>query len=1109
MRIPFFVLLTSTAALRAAVPNNIVRPDIQNAHYAGSAVRGVSFFNGTISNGTNATPPASQNNVLRESAFGQPFATYLSPYGAFSDDVLFNGRVLAGGQTVPGVFTVLYPPGYKTPNGVNLGRAAIKNSSKVFRYKWLMYGEDPSDDDPNPAILNIFHQSADSSDWFTDADRAEARVQIDVLREALAHDPWNRDLQSALLDIYYDWTVAEMQFARNQLVALSTVRLGLVAPPKFVIDEEIKAYEKLISLTETVLELYCELLSFSMTGVKSRDFFESSINGGLPDPSGGAPLGYFIFQNTVPLRNQTPTQYADDNSVQNVVNPGDSNTFSGFKDYRTLLTVLGQHIQYQADLARLRGMRRATTVDGPDLTLARLGLTDAQSLATTAGLLGNMFRQYDFNDVQYDDTGVRSARTLVQTALIDAMGARGFLNGTSNALGLDPNFLLLLPPEPGNNLFDSYDLLTQKLNTVQGGLAVGPLAVATELLGDPTNTTSGGGAIQAYSAFRETVDSVETEIINLEFEYAERFEDITGYNHYTEANLWDGTTPEPTRNSELRSLERSIESYKKRGRILSDLTGQHLADLGKAREAISLAEGIAGTITGAGATYESQTSEAWTEIHLFAGLATAAQGAFDTISSVSSTSDAKDLLTGGVLSTTVAIAGATNTVLQTTAAVRTSMRQQEIERASIAYNTTLALADAPLTVKQAQLELGALLREGYSNLLELEDNNTALLQSSSDRMGLLREIQRGQVNLRSSRELVAGRYHADPIHFIRSEQAILRADAAFRTAQRWVFFTARALEYKWSERFSIADPLIGESYDIGSIIKARNAIELKTIVQKMAQWNLNRTGTPVSNITVISLRDQFVTPNPADTNRAFSPLLDDKGLRYDLGTGTVIGKQEHFRRLLDSYRDSSGNIVIPFDTTQLENFGTFFKGPVFSSNPDSGFYRNKIDWIAVNLIASDGVTPPNINGRPGRLIYGGNTFFRTRVPVHPDRNTAVTTSSGEAFDSRKDFGSEFIVAPFRFFQDTNFTGAFDLFDVQNINSMKLAYSRDSANTQSVLDRLTDTSFGFRRNDFKERSVAATRWQLIINANQVNLADLQDVELVIRHIAYPRPQIQGN
>lgn len=1112
MRIPITLLAAIALATHAAaVPANIVRPEIRNVHGTTVLNGGVNFFNGTIANGTNTTPPASDNNVLRESSFGMPFGSYLSPYESFGKDVLFNGRLLANGTTVPGVYTKLYPDGYKTEEGVPETQNSddIKHSKRVFRYKWLMYGEDPSSTDPNPPILNIFEQSTDSSQWFTETDRTNARIQIAVLREALAIDPLNRDLQSALLDIYYDWSVAEMQFARSKLVSLATVRLGLLTAPKFIIDEEIESYKELVAITRIVLDLYGELFSFEMEGVDPRDLFASSIADGRPEPTGGAPFGYFIFQNQLPLRNQTPTQYADGDGLQNVIDPGDSNTFSGFKDYRTLLTVLGQHIQYQADLADLRGRRQATTPDGADITVARQGLTEAQMQATSAGLLEHMFRDIDFHDVAFDNTGVRAAKTLARTALNDALGVRSFLNGTANALRLDPNFLLLVPPEPGSGLFDSYDIRKGKLTAVQGTLAVGPLAVALEKLGDPTNALTGGGAIQAYTVFRASVAQVEAQLNTLEDEFKERFVNITGYSYDTEGDLWNGINPKPGVGSELTTAQRSIDSYIRRNIVLGENTLRLLEDAKLAQEAVTLAIGIRSTITGAQSIYDEKASSAWDEIHGWAGSAAAAQSVADGAFAAAGL-DSISKLTGQAV--VIAIATGINTGIQTAAATRTSVREQEIDQAAIAFDTTLALAEQPLTVKQAELEVGALMREAYANRLEIEDNFTGLAQAQADRESLLREVQRAQDNLRADRATLAGQYYADPIHFIRSETAILQADAAFRNAQRWVFFTARALEYKWSERFSIADTSIGESYDIGTIIKARNAKELETIVQKMHQWDNARTGTPASNITVISMRDQFVTPNPDDINLDFSDLLVDSGVRYDPETRTVIDKQERFHRILESYKDPSGNIVIPFDTTVLENFASnFFNGADFSdsSNPDSGFYRNKIDWIAVNIIASDGITPPNINGKSGRITYAGNTFFRTRVPVRPDRSVAATVVASEAFDAEKDFGSEFIITPLRFFQDTSFTGVFDLFEVQNVTAMKFAYSADSANNDTVLDRLTDNTFGFLRSDLKERSVAATRWQLRINSNQVNVANITDIELVVRQIAYPRPQLAPN
>ncbi|MDB4451850.1 hypothetical protein N9129_01415 [Akkermansiaceae bacterium] len=1107
MRLFTILALAACGNLFASIPNNIVRPDFQNSFRPNSnaTTSAVVLSNGGIGNGTNTTPPASSQNVLAEFSFGTSFSTYHTPYQGFSDDVLFNGRTLANGTTVPAVYSILYPPGYGTSGGITANRANITSSSAVFRYKWLMYGEDPGNSDPDPPILNIFNESADSNNWFTEADRLVARSQIVVLQEALAYDPLNRKLQSALLDIYYDWAVAEMQFARKKLVSLATVRLGLLTASAFIIDEEIEDFKELVDITEKVLLLYGELFSLEMEGFNPADLFPTG-----QDPSGGAPFGYFIFQNEVPLRNQTPTQFAptDGSVVTNVIEPGESNTFSGFKDYRTILTVLGQHIQYQAELGRLRGMRRATTPDGADITLARNGLTASQEgAATMVCLLDRVFAQFDFNDPAFDNTGVRGAKVTATTALNDAAGVRAFINGTSNILGLDPNFLLLLPSEPGNDLFDTYDLLKVKLSEEDG-----PLQVALEDLGIPTpSNQTPQGARQEYEVFRESVDQVASELAGLEDDFVERFEEITGFPYETEGDQWDGYTPKPLVGSELDTAQRSIASLTRQNVTLGEITLQLLADISKAEEAVTLANNIDDSITGAQSTYETTTSSAWTEIHTWAGAAAGTQAATDVAYNLAGVDGVSSFFSGGANVAAIGVAGAINTVVQTAAATRTSMREQEIDKAAIAFDTTLALAEAPLTVKQAEIEVGGLLREAYANRLEIEDTFTALGQALADRTALLREVKRIEDNLLADRASLAGKFYADPIHYVRAERKILKAHSSFRTAQRWLFFTCRALEYKWQERFAIAG-VIGDdtntSFDIGSILKARNAQELDFIVQKLAEFNLARTGTPVNDTTIISIRDQFLTPNPLDINLDFSPLLVDDGLRYNAQTQSIVDKQTRFRQFLTEYTDASGNIVIPLDTTVLENFGSFFKGADFSDlqNPDSGFYRNKIDWVAVNLIASDGSTPPNINGRTGRITYGGNTFFRTRVPICPDRTPANTVSSSDSFDANKDFGSEFVVQPFRFYQDTNFTGVFELFDVQNVTNMKFAYSADSANNSTVLDRISDERFSFFRRDLKERSVAATRWQLRINANQVDLNNLEDIELIIRHNAFPRPQI---
>ena len=125
---------------------------------------------------------------------------------------------------------------------------------------------------------------------------------------------------------------------------------------------------------------------------------------------------------------------------------------------------------------------------------------------------------------------MRGAITLVETAMNDCVNVRGFLNGTVNVLGLDPNFLILVPGGWVANKFDSYDQLAFKaLEVASNGTGIGPLSIALDILGDPNNQSSGGGAVQAYYTFRESVDKVGEQLNGLEDDYALRFEQITGF----------------------------------------------------------------------------------------------------------------------------------------------------------------------------------------------------------------------------------------------------------------------------------------------------------------------------------------------------------------------------------------------------------------------------------------------------------------------------------------------------------------------------------------------------------------------------------------------------
>ena len=406
----------------------------------------------------------------------------------------------------------------------------------------------------------------------------------------------------------------------------------------------------------------------------------------------------------------------------------------------------------------------------------------------------------DFDDPLYDNTGVRGAKALIAEAMSDVGSVRTFLNGTSNIFGLDPNFLLLVPGNETTGKFDSYDVLADKLTEVDGaGSPVGPLEIARQAFGDPLDPTTGGGANQAFAQFRANVDQVIGELSELQLDYADQFVELTGYAPDEEPGF-DGVNPKI--GSLLDTVIRQIDNLDKRNDRLTELTDQLMSDAEDAQRAVTLAQGIEGTITGAESEYLEETGRAWREIHRWAGTAAAAQATFDTIAAVSSLGTEEVIFSVGANAAAIGIAGAANAAVQSAAAVRTSKRQQEIDEAAIALDVKIATAELPLTVQQAIIEMNALHRELLANYLEIIDNTSAQSQALADKHAILREIDRLEKRHAVERNVLATSYYADPIFYVRAERALLEADNAFRTAQRWMFYTCRALEYKWQQRFS-------------------------------------------------------------------------------------------------------------------------------------------------------------------------------------------------------------------------------------------------------------------------------------------------------------------
>ena len=1104
-----FSLAILVGLASAAVPNHLIRSSLENvaSKAAGKSDARVVGFQSEIA--PLASAPGSNGKYLTEYSIGAPFAaTFAAPYEGFAEDVLRNGR--AGNL---GVLTVLYPPGYGQPGGITVSRDTISASDSVFRGKYLTYGEDP-DAVGTPTIVNLADSDAHNS-WFDDDDRMAVRAQIEILRNALAYAPQNVPLQEALLNVHYDWAVAETQFAQSKRKLLAKVRMGFLASTPVgdarAIDAEIMTMDELLATMECALGVYLDLLEFRAGGVNPTDYDATANN---------APLGYYLFRKLVPARSQNTTLYATSTGVTSLVDSSDQpiEGFAGYKDFRTLYTLLAHYYQYSAGVARLRGMRN----EGDDITLARNRLTavheyDNRIYEKLEGLFVTGFSSsIDFDDPAFDGTGVRAAKRLVSNARSEVQGVRTFLNGASNHLGLDPNFLLLVAPSVNDSAdyFDSYDMLMERLiKRDVGENPVGPLAIAQDSYGDPLNPTTGGGAHQAYSDFRANVDTVAAEFIELQANLIEEFHQLTGYDPDDDPGF-DGVHPAEFEPSRLAAAEAQITALGDRNSQLIDLTSRLIEDSAAAQKAVTLARGIEATITGAQAQYLDDTAAAWTEMHKWAGAAAGAQAAFDAFTAASSVSSISSFFTAGGANVAVGLAGAANTAVQTTAAVRTSERQQEIEEAAIAMDITIATAGLPLTVQQQIMDLNDLYREALSHKLEVQSNWASLNQALSERNGILREAQvllkRFEIDYSSQ----VTSYYADPIFYIRAETALRTAVADFEDAQRWTFFTCRALEYKWQQRFE------KDGYNIHSIITARNYPELERIRQKMAAFNNSAwisTGAE-SRRNVISLRDHILSPNPDDPNLDFDQFLIDNNFRWSpdpdsINGGAYVDKVTRFRELLRQRVDSNGNLIIDIDTTKLRRFGDFFRGPDFS-NPDNSFsgdYRNKIMWFGINVIAAD--APESEFGGNYIFSYGGNTWFRTRVPVHPStREPATTVVGSQVFNPAEDIGGEYNIAPFRYYQQESLDlSEFSLLARQNVGG-RFLYSPRSVldNNGTEMGRIEDPMKSYRKASFRELSVATSQLTLQIDVTapdrELVIDNVIDIEIVVQSQSYARPQI---
>lgn len=1020
--------------------------------------------------------------LLTESSFGQPFSTW------YPSDTWAS-------ETIAAVKSALYPD--VTPATT---RDGIQNGGKPFRYKWLMFSGNGLTD------VTAFDATSIAG-WFTAADRTVIEAQIGVLKDAVAASPLDTSLRNMLLDVYYDLAVAEMQAVKPKLAELARLRLGLTALPqgKFIIDEEIRIYEEIVAGIATAVQQYAGLLRDPWPGIDPGMF-------DTRPGAAGTPMGRYVFIRQQPARNSTPSQYASATGIHELPEldnngnavPGTARVlFNGYKDLKMLWDIIGQSLQHQTELARLRGVRQAPG----DLARAREMLNTART--ETGGDLQqirNWFPELfpaNYNslgtvernqvDLLLQQSGVLASESAIQNGRNEILGTQAFLNGSANLLGYDPGFLLLVQ-DPTSAGRESYDVLKDML--------VGnnkPLTVAIDKLGTEVPRTGSKGL---YLDFQEKVERVADDIDAAEEALADRYLAITGFEP-DESPGFDPSTLNAKPGSELDGVKRTIAALDSQAALRADITTQ-LNELtkkaagdakdGTAVAALAVAEARETALLAAGNAYKATTRPLY-EVKLgWAAGAAASQGAYETWTE--STEVGRAIVSGGAVNVITAIAGAANTAIQSAAAAEIIKQERDIDYAAIDFTLATESVDAALVVNQARQELEALKREQIANNMSADADNSARAQAVAQRTALIAELDRIGKKRDAGVSAIRKKSYADPISYYRAEAALIDADESFRTAQRWMFYTLQALEYKWHARFATTQG--SKSWDSSSVFKARNAAELNDLLTQMNNWDAIRVSQTTSSpviLTRISLLEHILARNPNRNND--DPA--DPGTRVE-GTSpnlTAVSTLQFFRNRLDELRDAGGNLVIPLSTaigSQLTDQidGNFFIGATYNQDNSiaPGFWREKIQYVKVNVIADDAPASP----RPyaGNLTYGGTVYFRTRVPPCADRRVLGTTLEDQA--------GELMVSPFRFWVSPDFSQNFVAASEQTV-SIPVAYGQNTGlNPGSGTDLLSDS---YRINAFSGRSIAASGWKLRINktqsdGRQVDPSRIRDIEIIIAY-----------
>lgn len=856
------------------------------------------------------------------------------------------------------------------------------------------------------------------------AERARAQDAETVLRCGLNEKPASTRLGGLLLDIYYDRTAAEFVLAANLLTSADRARMGPPSVPTgLVIDDEISLYRQALDAYRSAVMGYVSLLSDSL---------------GMTNVP---PAGCQLFRQLVPSRALDPASYLSYTNPVSVSGSAEP-LFTGYKDLVLLLNGLRDYGRASVSLARLQAWRD----NAGDLTESKSLIADSQRflLLQTVTLLG-LFQGLDPHDTNVVDavSGLAEAMDGVNVSLSALETLAQTLRGQGNLLGFETDFLMLAQKYVGqsDNVFDSFDALQLRLDPTD---LSSPLRYAKDLQAE---------ARDSYADYQGFQEQLESQLGYLAGSTEDRLFQIVGAHSGTP----EYDHPQTNVGSELWQQAQSIEVARlriERNQVeISNLKGEIDIELWRA-----------GAVSSTVIKFANKQASITETIGHINAVQAGAQAVADAFNSSSWWG---------------AGANAVNAAVQ--AASEEKKGQLEAQKERLAGMEQAEIEGIESKAKVKTLLLGM-------NTLAVDSQEAALLlkQEIGRLAALLREKADLEGTMAESGQYLAGRYFADPVHHLRYQHQTMLANLSFDEAQKWLYFMARALEYKWNTPF-MNYFYLGRRWSTGTLFKLRNAEELEQFYHAMVSFN-SLVQLPQDDYwDWFSVREDFFGYRKYDATGTNLMYYADPA---NPGGPANLTAVQAFRQKLKSLTNSLGTIRLDFSTVREIPGGTFFRGPRFDTNQtvlSAGLFLDKIKWIKISLPGSHSLGRAHL---AGEMTYGGSSFIRNFdvghfVPERPDRLADELT----AYSTR-----------YWFFHPPSAAWRFS----EALKSpVTMTLTNDSRMPPSVGEI----------NIFKERSVATTGWVLSIPTSDLGVPvmkidELDDVELYFYHYAVSREIPQG-